>query len=84
MNHPTEEERLNVERYEKLYQKFIDKVKNRRKIPYSEYTQIYMEIYKENPEFLSCMLGDAVWSHGWRTEDLIEGDRIETYMMKSN
>lgn len=85
MEHPTEEEqRQNVERYERLYKKFIDKVKDRRKIPWREYTKITMDIYEENPEFRSCIFSAAAWSHGWRSEDHIVGDEIETYMMKSN
>lgn len=75
-------QRRNVERYDRLYQKFMDKVKNRRKIPYGEFTKISMEIDKENPEFRICLLGAVLYKYGWRIEDHVEGDEIEAYMVK--
>lgn len=85
MKHLTEEERQRGNRYDRLYKKFIDKVGDRRKIPYDEYTKITMEIYEENPEFGDCVFSAAIWSNGWRAEDyMTENEEIETYMMKSN
>ena len=78
----TEEERRNVERYENLYKKFIDKTRGREKIPMTEYFEIQLQIYEENPEFRGCVFTAAVDCHGWRPVDIREDDKINSYMIK--
>lgn len=68
--------------YDDMYDKFIDKVKDRRKIPCKEFHKIMDEIVEQNPIFRNYIHSVALTTHGWETRVISEGNKSDIYMVK--
>lgn len=66
----------------RLYNLFIDKVKERQAIPIKEYHKLIDEIVEENPEFRCWSFTDVLLNHGWEIRIISEGDKSTFYMIK--
>lgn len=79
MDFPPRATRRTYEMRDKMYKKFIDKVKDRRIIPWKEYDKIFDDIVEQNPEFKGYIRSTVVEPHGWRYQFLREADEPGFY-----
>lgn len=68
MNHQTEVAR-SKEMYETyhdvIYNEFRDRVKDRRKLTFEEYDEIFHDIYDKIPHYMTYIINSVIMNHGW-------------------
>lgn len=74
-------EELN-ELYERAYNKFVDKVKDRHKIAIDEYFKLIDEIVGQIQEVEPYELDKMILNHGWQNCYKLEGGEICAYKIK--
>lgn len=65
-----------------IYDRFEEKVKDRRKISFSEYLKITNEIYEPGYAYNYDTITYIIHLHGWRDELIDENDLWVHYMVK--
>lgn len=70
--------------HSRMYNAFMDKVKDRHKIIYDEYSKIIDEIVEKHPEYGNYFFDAVIGRYGgWtRTCERNESGRLDLYMVK--